>query len=436
MLPSLASLRSWLRACLDDLDEQGRDVEALRGELDALADSYDAFVAFGTRLDAAPMRADWAYVEPDELASILAECDPARPREPLTGISDLGARAEAAFLARVCGCMLGKPFEIDPTMAELREALEPVGEWPLDDYLTEAGLERLPERQGQWPELVRERITHVAPDDDINYTILAMLLLEQHGEAFTHDDMRALWLLNLPVRATFGPERTALVDAALRFLVDGDVARLGNPGAELCGALIRADAYGYACMGDPARAAELAYRDASFTHGGTGAYATMFIAAAIAAAPFGDDRLDMFRTALGFVPQRSRFAERARIALAEVEAASDFEDAYERIHVTFGSYSHCRVYQEIGTLMNTLRFARDTGHGICLQVMQGNDTDSFGATAGSLLGARFGPKGLDPRWLAPFNDDLHTALAMFHERSLTAVATRMATLTKLQRRDT
>jgi len=86
------------------------------------------------------------------------------------------------------------------------------------------------------------------------------------------------------------------------------------------------------------------------------------------------------------------------------------------------------VYQECATLMNTLRFARSVGEGICLQVAQGNDTDSFGATAGSLLGVFFGPGHLEERWLAPFHDDLRTGLAQFHERSLSAVARRMGQL--------
>jgi ADP-ribosylglycohydrolase len=61
---------------------------------------------------------------------------------------------------------------------------------------------------------------------------------------------------------------------------------------------------------------------------------------------------------------------------------------------------------------------------------QGNDTDSYGATAGSILGAYFGPEGLEDRWLAPFNDDIHTALARFYERSLSKLAKQMGELPK------
>jgi ADP-ribosylglycohydrolase len=201
-----------------------------------------------------------------------------------------------------------------------------------------------------------------------------------------------------------------------------------NPGDELCGALIRADAYGYACIGFPRLAAELAHRDATFTHSRTGVYGAMFVGAAIAIAPFVDTPLDMFREAVRFVPQRSRFAESVRASIAEVEIAADWLDGYARVHAMFGEYGFCRILQEIGTVINTIRFARDVGDGICIQVMQGNDTDSFAATAGSILGAHFGPGHLDERWVEPFNDDLHTALASFHERSLSKVAARMAAL--------
>jgi ADP-ribosylglycohydrolase len=117
-----------------------------------------------------------------------------------------------------------------------------------------------------------------------------------------------------------------------------------------------------------------------------------------------------------------------RDSIEQVNNASDWIDGYSRVHNKYREYDHCRIYQEIGTVINTLRFANSVGDGICMQVSQGNDTDSFGATAGSILGARFGPDGLDPRWLAPFNDRLLTSVATFHEQRLSAVAKRMAAL--------
>jgi ADP-ribosylglycohydrolase len=182
-------------------------------------------------------------------------------------------------------------------------------------------------------------------------------------------------------------------------------------------------------------AAELAWRDAHLTHRLTGVYATMFTAAAIAIAMVEPDRLEIFETALQYIPQRSRLAEVARDAIEEVRNASDWRDGYRRIHASYSEYGHCQVFQETATLINTLRFARDVGDGICIQVMQGNDTDSYGATAGSLLGCYFGPDHLEARWTEPFHDRIHTTLADFHEQSLSAVAKRMAQLPLLAARE-
>jgi ADP-ribosylglycohydrolase len=437
VLPDLPTLRALVAQVIADKDEQGHDVQGVADRLAATPDSYDALLALAQDLADLPLRADWPYVEPNDLPGIWAEADPARRLTPRPfDADDVAARVETAWYARVSGCILGKPFEFDPTLDELRGVLEPAGEWPLRDYVTEATNARLRAPQPQWPELVRERLTHVCEDDDLNYTVLAMLLLERHGTGFTHDDVRRLWLLQLPVLATFGPERTQLLAAGVASMGgagEGSWADVLNPTDEHCGALIRADAYGYACPGDPALAAALAHRDASVTHRRTGVYATMFVAAAIAVALVSEpaDRLGPFRAALGFVPQRSRFAAVLRQSLAEVEAASDWLDGYSRIHGRYVEYTHCRVYQEIGTLLSTARFANDVGDGLGKQVCQGNDTDSFGATAGSYLGALLGPGAFDTEhWTGRFNDRIHLALATFHEQSLSALAARMGQLTK------
>jgi ADP-ribosylglycohydrolase len=63
--------------------------------------------------------------------------------------------------------------------------------------------------------------------------------------------------------------------------------------------------------------------------------------------------------------------------------------------------------------------------------MQGNDTDSFGATCGSILGAYFGPGHLDGRWTEPFRDRINLALASTWISSLSELTERMAALPAL-----
>ncbi len=436
MFPATSQLREMLRMVILNKEEQGHVVDGLAEELYSLPDSYDFYYAFARRLATLPLRSDWPYVEPNDLPGIWAECDPHRPTGALgeVDLDDAARRVEAGFLGRVCGCILGKPLEMRPTLAELRYALERTGEWPLDDYVSEAALDAFGRRHASWAATVRGRISYVAPDDDINYTLIGLLLLEKHGPALGLEDVRDEWLRQLPIAMTYGPERTMLVMAGINHLPGGHPGALQgwadflNPAEEKCGAVIRADAYGYACPGRPALAAELAWRDASWTHRRTGIYGAMFVAAAIAAAAVLRDPLEVIFTALRYVPRRSRFFRAASDSLDEVARASDWLDGYRRIHGRYAEYGHCLIYQEVGTLINTLRFARSVGEGICIQVMQGNDTDSFGATAGSLLGVLYGPGHLEERWLAPFHDELRTSLAQFYERSLTEVARRMGRL--------
>ena len=154
----------------------------------------------------------------------------------------------------------------------------------------------------------------------------------------------------------------------------------------------------------------------------------MFIASVIACAQVMNDRMEIIETALRFVPRRSRFYERVSASLKDVKESSVWEEAYSKINNKFGEYGHCRIYQEIGMLINTFSFAENVGHGICIQVSQGADTDSFGATSGSILGAYFGPGHLESRWLELFNDDIHSGLAWFFERSLSKLGIRMGRL--------
>jgi hypothetical protein len=303
-------------------------------------------------------------------------------------------------------------------------------------------LEALGKRHDSWRRTTREGIECAVADDDIHYTLLGMLLLESVGVAFSARDLADCWALNLAPGWTWGPERTQLLLSALeRHHLFEDLddtwspdVLLLNPGDELCGALIRADVYGLACPGNPDLAAWLAWKDASFTHIKTGVYGAMFVAALIALGHTADAaaepaaRLALVREALRRVPARSRFAAVVGDAVERVERAADWVEGYESIHRRYAEYSHCRVYQEIGTLVNTIYHAEDIGHGICLQVSQGNDTDSFGAVAGAVLGTLLGTAHLDAMWTAPLSNRVEHALANLEERSLDALADRLGAL--------
>lgn len=441
MIVPLPILKQYLEKSARQKADQGYDTAEIQRRLSLPCDSYDTLLTLAKEIADAPMQENWPFVEPDDLESIWEECrlQPFERSNPEVATNkSYTNRIETAFLASACGCIIGKPVEINPTLAELKHALVKTGDWPLRDYIAAEIAHFLPRPLHEsWHETVRGRIRYVAADDDINYTILGMLVLEECGLNFTHQDLAKVWFDNLPLGITFGPERNILLKIGLNSLDrllpcdPSQYAAFLNPGDEYCGALIRADAYGYACPGNPSMAATLAWRDASFTHRKTGVYGTMFAAAAIAHAFVAKDPMEIFDTAMHFVPQRSRLYRILADSLHEISLATDWIDGYNRIHGKYSQYTHCLIFQELGTVMNTLRFAESIGDGLCKQVSQGNDTDSFGATAGSILGAYFGPEHLEERWLAPFQDDLRTGLARYYERSLTKTASRMGQLPNL-----
>lgn len=438
MIPSYGVLRELLKKVIIDKEEQGHVTDNLYEELKKIPDSYDRLNEFSIKLSKLPLRDDWEYVEPNSIEEIWKECDSARPIGIVGSIDaeDISQRIKTAFLSSICGCILGKPLEEFPcpTYYEIKDALIKADQWPLNDYVCEEMLAHFGRRHRSWHETVKGKISYVAPDDDITYKLIAMMLIENYGVKFTKENIKKIWIDHLPIYTTWGPERNILMKTGLSSLapeVNYDIDAWGdifNPGEEQCGAMIRVDPYGYAGAGRPALAAVLAYKDASFTHRKTGIYGAMFVASAISLAPVVSDRMEIFEGALQFVPKRSRFYNIASDSLSEIKMSKDFEDGYNRIHNKYEEYGACRVLQEIGTLMNTMKYSENISDGICKQVIQGNDTDSFGAIAGSLLGAYFGPEYFDNKWIKPFNDDIYTTMGEFNERRLSKLAERMSKL--------
>ncbi|MGY5046088.1 ADP-ribosylglycohydrolase family protein [Streptomyces sp. 900105755] len=331
------------------------------------------------------------------------------------------ARAyHAAWLGRAVGCLLGKPVEKLPLHA-IRELARATGNWPLNHYFTAHGvpaelLSAHPWNRRSAPTSLAENIDGMPEDDDLNYPLLNLLLLQRHTRNFTTADVAALWLDELPAGRTFTAERVAY-----RNLLTGveppHTARHRNPFREWIGALIRADAHGWTNPGDPAAAAEQAHRDATLTHTANGVYAAMFTAAVIATAATGShDVHACLRTGRSVIPPHSRLARAVDHAIRLAQQHADFDTVADALHAAY-SPTHHWVHAIPNTALTVAALTHADGDftgSVCRAVSGGWDTDSNGATAGSVAGllAR-DPDALPDRWTVPLKNRLATSVGGF-----------------------
>ncbi|MFF8033908.1 MULTISPECIES: ADP-ribosylglycohydrolase family protein [unclassified Streptomyces] len=331
------------------------------------------------------------------------------------------ARLEAAWLGRAVGCLLGKPVEKLP-LDGIRRLARATGNWPLTTYFTARGvpaglLARHPWNRRSASTSLAENIDGMPEDDDLDHALLALLVLQRHGRGFTTTDVARVWLDELPAGRTFTAERIAYRNL-LGGLEPPLTARHHNPFREWIGALIRADVHGWTNPGDPAAAAAQAHRDATLTHTANGVYAAMFTAAVIATAATGaHDVHACLRTGLTVVPPRSRLARAVRQAVELAGRHADFDTVVDLLHDT-----HATTHHWVHAVPNTALIAAALTHAdgdftgsVCRAVSGGWDTDSNGATAGSVAALLAGsPRALPERWTAPLKNRLATSVGGFH----------------------
>ncbi|WP_097963554.1 ADP-ribosylglycohydrolase family protein [Streptomyces sp. or20] len=371
-----------------------------------------------------PLAAD----EPTGLDEIVAAC----PHWP--GPADAGRavgrdRLHAAWLGRAAGCLLGKPVEKLP-LEGVRALARATGDWPPTTWFTARGvpaelLAAHPWNRRSAPTSLAENIDGMPEDDDLNYPLLTLLLLQRHGRSFTTDDLARLWLDELPAGRTFTAERIAYGNL-LAGVEPPETARRRNPFREWIGAQIRADVHGWTHPGDPAGAAAQAHRDAVLTHTGNGVYGAMFTAAALAVAAGGEsDVHGCLAAGLRVVPPHSRYARAVRLGIGTARTERDFDAVVDRLHAVYGDTHHwVHVLPNAALLAAVLTHADgDFTRSIGLAVSGGWDTDSNGATAGSLAGLLAGgPDALPERWTAPLKNRLATSVPGFDRTGFDTLA--------------
>ena len=345
-------------------------------------------------------------------------------RKPLVTPDALSARIRRAWEGRISGCQLGKPVEL-LSMREGHEALTSylasVDSLPLRDYVgyrTGAGVQ---------PACCRGQLTRSEPDDDINYSVLALWLLERHGAQLTTADVARAWLNLLPAGATFTAERAAyrvLLEHADDRFPHGAEAGFDlsecsdNPYNDWIGAQIRADVYGWVCPGQPGLAAELARRDATLSHRDDGVYGAMFVAA-LGAALAGVTPGNALAHALEQIPAEAGVAQAVRLGAGlahDVDGGAAIRAHYDGLSPV-GTLNNLAIV--VWALYSHLD---DFSAAIGEAVAAGLDTDCNGATVGGLWGIQ--GDAIPTQWTAPWQGRVALGLAGHDEVTLAALVER------------
>lgn len=432
--------RHLLRAELAQRRESGYDVDGIEARLraDGGIDALDRNQVQENlaRLASSVRRPGWGFDEPEQLNEIIAETDWPRPDHSALG-ADYEDKVARAWNGRITGNMLGKPVESlgEWSPPVLRAFLESHNAWPLADYFpavadTGAGF---PDYVPCWDETTRGRIHGSARDDDIDYTILNLHLLRTVGPDFTTADVAGAWLTLLPFLQTYTAERVALRNLAAGAEPE-KAADAANPYREYIGAAIRADVFGYVSPGDPGGAAAMAYRDAVLSHRANGVYSAMWCAALVASSFTANGIREAFDRSLAVVPRRSRLYAALDSVRSWRDQGLSWQDARSRIDGELGLYSSVHAVVNAAVLAAGLLWADgDFDRAVALTVLGGLDTDSNGATAGSVAGL-LAPK-IDERWTAPLQDTVHSAVFGYDGTPISVLAAKTAEVTTARSRD-
>ena len=317
---------------------------------------------------------------------------------------------------------------------QIREYLEGADAYPLNDWVPAHAAkidQSLPNIQYTRPSTLGN-VAYVQPDDDINYTVVALLLAENKGLAFTKRDICENWLYNLPYHTIYSCTKQAYYhlvnlseDRTVEEQIDEFPTKL-NPMREGINGAIRADMWGYLVPGDPRRAALLAHREASVNLVKNGIYSTMFVAGCLSAALSGTPNSStILAGGYAVIPRQSRLAHALKTVEQWYDETGDWITVCDRIFAQWGHLPFCGAIQNMCFVVLALRHGNlDYTTSITTAAMCGIDTDCTAGTVGSIVGAALGYAGIDQRWLAPLHDTVKTHVGNFGNGAITELAGR------------
>jgi ADP-ribosylglycohydrolase len=372
--------------------------------------------------------AGWDFDEPDDDATLLGLAA-ALPSMDVDK-TQLAGRIRGAWLGRAVGNTLGKPVE-GLSRAELEIYLRAADQWPQTGYLPL--LDPLPGGVGRLHPSAAVasagRFVDVPRDDDIDWTILGLHLLERYGREVTTEQIAAEWLDRVPFTQTYTAER-----AAYRNLIYGvrppETATHRNPYREWIGALIRGDAFGYVSPGNPGEAARLALTDARLSHTANGIYGELWAAGLVSAALATRSTADALSHASGLVPPGSRLATALREVQSLFDRGATHTEALDWVDAELGHLPWVHTVNNAALIAIGLLWGEQFMDAVGITISGGRDTDSNAATVGSVYGAVHGAAGVPAELVGTTHVHVRSAVRDFDRITIDELTERTLLLAK------
>lgn len=363
------------------------------------------------------VRDGYAYDEPSELDAIKALRKPYESTLSTPCADGFREKIAGAWYGRICGCLLGKPIE-GMRLGEILPFLKETGNYPMHRYLRAEDVVHEIASHYRYPLESRafccaDRIDCAPTDDDTNYTVLYQLVVDKYGKDFSPLNVAHAWLDYQPKNAYCTAERVAFCNFVKGYTPPAS-ASYKNPYREWIGAQIRADYFGYINPGNPEKAAEMAWRDASVSHVKNGIYGEMLVAAMLAAAAVCDDMTEIIRRGLAEIPATSRLHEAITRLLKLYREGMTEEECFKDIQTRWddcNQHHWCHTISNAEIVVAALLYGNnDFSKSICIAVQAGFDTDCNGATVGSIMGIKNGLASIGEEWTAPLHGTQATSI--------------------------
>ncbi len=401
--------------------EEGLDLEKHKALFESVAAMKDgemktrmSDLIFETVINA-DMRPDYPYNEPCDLKEIKALRQVHEFEETVPEKETLRKKLLGAWTGRACGCLLGKPVECIRS-DELIPLLKETGNYPMHRYIFSSDItDEVCSHYKFWlrNKPYGDNVDGMPVDDDTNYVVLAQKIVEDYGRSFDSEDVATAWMKYQSVYSYFTAERIAYVNF-INCIQPPASAMYKNVCREWIGAQIRGDYFGYINPGKPAKAAEMAFRDARISHVKNGIYGEMWVSAMIACAAVTDSIEDIILGGLAQIPSTSRLHEAVMKIFDGYKNGVTVDECFDIIHSDFDEHTDhgwCHTISNAMIVTAALLYGEgDFGKSICCAVEMAFDTDCNGATVGSVLGMRNGIDGIDEYWKKPVNGKIHTSI--------------------------